>query len=175
MSHVSLSFKDVFHWGCLNSFAASLPTNTAPAGYTCPNCKVRVTVKCCYSNKQSLFFSLSKVPNTEHCMSNLNNLYLLLYLHFIPFFQSAIFPPEKQISPVADQLRKLLASAPWARVGLGLPVVSTRKTNRFSIMALLRVSTQQRVIAIFNSLRTLTGYNLAIHCTLLHFICTNYQ
>ena len=33
-------FSDVFHWACLNSYAASLPTNTAPAGYTCPNCKV---------------------------------------------------------------------------------------------------------------------------------------
>ena len=35
-----------------------------------------------------------------------------------------MFPPEKQVSPVADQLRQILASAPWARVGLGLPVVS---------------------------------------------------
>ena len=35
-----------------------------------------------------------------------------------------MFPPEKQVSPVADQLRQMLASAPWARVGLGLPVVS---------------------------------------------------
>lgn len=36
--------SDVFHWGCLNSYCASLPTNTAPAGYTCPNCKVSVLV-----------------------------------------------------------------------------------------------------------------------------------
>lgn len=35
-----------------------------------------------------------------------------------------MFPPEKQVSPVADQLRQMLANAPWARVGLGLPVVS---------------------------------------------------
>lgn len=76
---------DVFHWGCLNSFAASLPTNTAPAGYTCPNCK------------------------------------------------SAIFPPEKQVSPVADQLRKLLASAPWARVGLGLPVIPDISASGVSV------------------------------------------
>jgi len=34
-----------------------------------------------------------------------------------------VFPPENQVSPVADQLRKVLSSAPWARVGLGLPVV----------------------------------------------------
>ena len=33
---------DVFHWDCLNKFASSLPPNTAPAGYTCPNCKVIV-------------------------------------------------------------------------------------------------------------------------------------
>lgn len=39
-------------------------------------------------------------------------------------FQSSVFPPEKQVSPVADQLRQMLANAPWARVGLGLPVVS---------------------------------------------------
>ena len=36
-----------------------------------------------------------------------------------------MFPPENQVSPVADQLRKVLSDAPWARVGLGLPVVST--------------------------------------------------
>lgn len=36
-----------------------------------------------------------------------------------------MFPPENQISPVADQLRQMLATAPWARVGLGLPVVGS--------------------------------------------------
>ena len=50
-----------------------------------------------------------------------------IYLFFILFCQSAIFPPENQISPVADQLRKVLATATWARVGLGLPVVSRNK------------------------------------------------
>ena len=40
------------------------------------------------------------------------------------FLQSSVFPPENQISPVADQLRQMLTNAPWARVGLGLPVVS---------------------------------------------------
>lgn len=82
---VRLICFDVFHWGCLNSYAASLPTNTAPAGYTCPNCK------------------------------------------------SAIFPPENQISPVADQLRKVLATAKWARVGLGLPVVPDTTTSSTSL------------------------------------------
>ncbi|XP_046847550.1 zinc finger protein-like 1 homolog isoform X2 [Xenia sp. Carnegie-2017] len=36
---VRLTCYDVFHWECLNNFALSLPSNTAPAGYTCPNCK----------------------------------------------------------------------------------------------------------------------------------------
>ena len=39
--------------------------------------------------------------------------------------QSTVFPPENQISPVADQLRQMLATAPWAHVGLGLPVVGS--------------------------------------------------
>lgn len=39
---VRLTCYDVFHWECLNKFASSLPPNTAPAGYTCPNCKVCV-------------------------------------------------------------------------------------------------------------------------------------
>ncbi|KAJ7357486.1 Zinc finger protein-like 1 [Desmophyllum pertusum] len=82
---VRLICFDVFHWGCLNSYAASLPTNTAPAGYTCPNCK------------------------------------------------SPVFPPEKQISPVADQLRQMLANAPWARVGLGLPVVPAASTSSSTV------------------------------------------
>lgn len=88
---VRLICFDVFHWACLNSYAASLPTNTAPAGYSCPNCK------------------------------------------------STVFPPENQISPVADQLRQMLATAPWARVGLGLPVVpstcSPTATTSESIMS----------------------------------------
>lgn len=39
---VRLTCYDVFHWDCLNRFASSLPPNTAPAGYTCPNCKICV-------------------------------------------------------------------------------------------------------------------------------------
>lgn len=30
---------DVFHWSCLNEYFRSLPTNTAPDGYTCPTCR----------------------------------------------------------------------------------------------------------------------------------------
>ncbi|KAI8481490.1 Zinc finger protein-like 1 [Branchiostoma belcheri] len=35
---VRLICYDVFHWSCLNSYAQTLPANTAPAGYTCPKC-----------------------------------------------------------------------------------------------------------------------------------------
>ena len=28
----------IFHWSCLNNFANGLPSNTAPSGYTCPDC-----------------------------------------------------------------------------------------------------------------------------------------
>ena len=36
---VRLICYDVFHWSCLDKYAASLPANTAPAGYQCPKCK----------------------------------------------------------------------------------------------------------------------------------------
>lgn len=32
--------SDVFHVACLDQYACNLPANTAPAGYTCPKCKV---------------------------------------------------------------------------------------------------------------------------------------
>ncbi|XP_033736026.1 zinc finger protein-like 1 [Pecten maximus] len=35
---VRLTCYDVFHWHCLNRYANQMPPNTAPAGYTCPNC-----------------------------------------------------------------------------------------------------------------------------------------
>eukprot|EP00127_Corallochytrium_limacisporum_P003108 Clim_evm37s146 gene=Clim_evmTU37s146 len=35
---VRLLCYDIFHWECLNNYAASLPFTTAPAGYTCPKC-----------------------------------------------------------------------------------------------------------------------------------------
>ncbi|XP_028512534.1 zinc finger protein-like 1 homolog [Exaiptasia diaphana] len=80
---IRLVCYDVFHLACIDKFSQSLPPNTAPAGYTCPNCK------------------------------------------------NTIFPPEKMVSPVVDQLRHKLSSLQWARAGLGLPVVSctvSRKT-----------------------------------------------
>jgi hypothetical protein len=39
MKFVRFVFSDVFHFACLNQYAAQLPANTAPAGYTCPTCK----------------------------------------------------------------------------------------------------------------------------------------
>lgn len=36
---VRLICYDVFHWSCLNKYASSLPSTTAPAGYQCPKCK----------------------------------------------------------------------------------------------------------------------------------------
>ena len=35
---VRLMCYDVFHWSCINKYAQQLPSNTAPAGYTCPEC-----------------------------------------------------------------------------------------------------------------------------------------
>ncbi|KAJ4447493.1 hypothetical protein ANN_09500 [Periplaneta americana] len=32
--------SDVYHWACLDQFSRQLPPTTAPAGYTCPSCKV---------------------------------------------------------------------------------------------------------------------------------------
>ncbi|EDO40209.1 predicted protein [Nematostella vectensis] len=71
---VRLICYDVFHLSCINNFAQSLPPNTAPAGYTCPNCK------------------------------------------------NGIFPPEKMVSPVVEQLKQKLSATSWAKAGLGIPV-----------------------------------------------------
>lgn len=35
---VRLICYHIFHWNCLNNYANSLPSNTAPGGYSCPNC-----------------------------------------------------------------------------------------------------------------------------------------
>jgi len=35
---VRLICYHIFHWNCLNERQSSLPTNTAPAGHTCPLC-----------------------------------------------------------------------------------------------------------------------------------------
>ncbi|CAM1154737.1 ZFPL1 (predicted) [Pycnogonum litorale] len=32
----------VFHWNCLNQYAKQLPSNTAPAGYSCPTCNQEI-------------------------------------------------------------------------------------------------------------------------------------
>ena len=60
------------------------PSNTAPAGYTCPTC----------------------------C--------------------SALFPPSNLVSPVADVLRTVLMNRPWAREGLGLPLLPFDPTDNQS-------------------------------------------
>ncbi|RWS17786.1 zinc finger protein-like 1 [Dinothrombium tinctorium] len=75
----------VFHWPCLNRYASDMPSNTAPAGYTCPDC------------------------------------------------HKPIFPPSSAANtPVSLNLRKLLSTVEWARVGLGLPIV---ENNRNSLIA----------------------------------------
>uniref|UniRef100_A0A1B6LLX7 Zinc finger protein-like 1 homolog n=1 Tax=Graphocephala atropunctata TaxID=36148 RepID=A0A1B6LLX7_9HEMI len=73
---VRLTCYHVFHWACLDQYARKMPATTAPAGYTCPSCKV------------------------------------------------GIFPPANLVSQVADVLREKLAGVNWARVGLGLPLLS---------------------------------------------------
>ncbi|XP_069682629.1 zinc finger protein-like 1 homolog isoform X1 [Periplaneta americana] len=37
---VRLICYHVYHWACLDQFSRQLPPTTAPAGYTCPSCKV---------------------------------------------------------------------------------------------------------------------------------------
>ncbi|PSN43890.1 Zinc finger protein-like 1 [Blattella germanica] len=37
---VRLICYHVYHWACLDQFARQLPPTTAPAGYTCPSCRV---------------------------------------------------------------------------------------------------------------------------------------
>nr|CAG4638641.1 EOG090X0ASS [Cyclestheria hislopi] len=40
-----------------------------------------------------------------------------------PSCSGPVFPPPNLVSPVADSLRQLLQSRPWAREGLGLPLL----------------------------------------------------
>jgi len=40
-----------------------------------------------------------------------------------PICSAGIFPAENQAGPVAEALREKLRLAPWARVGLGLPLI----------------------------------------------------
>jgi len=72
---VRLTCYCLYHWSCLDNHCRNLPANTAPAGYTCPQC------------------------------------------------EAAVFPPDNLVSPVADQLRKILQDVNWARAGLGLPLL----------------------------------------------------
>jgi len=39
---VRLLCYHVFHWTCLNKYCSTLPPNTAPAGYTCPDCNIPI-------------------------------------------------------------------------------------------------------------------------------------
>ena len=77
-----LNCYHLFHWVCLDRYARNLPSDTAPAGYTCPTC------------------------------------------------QDCIFPPENLVSPVADELKKLLSNVNWARAGLGLPLLEDQIERR---------------------------------------------
>ncbi|KAG7161934.1 zinc finger protein-like 1 homolog [Homarus americanus] len=40
-----------------------------------------------------------------------------------PVCSKAVFPPANLVSPIADRLRETLAVLPWARTGLGLPLI----------------------------------------------------
>lgn len=66
----------IFHLSCLNKYGESFPPTTAPAGFTCPDCR------------------------------------------------SCIFPSSNSPSPIFGLIKKRLASADWARAGLGLPVLN---------------------------------------------------
>lgn len=37
---VRLTCYHMYHWVCLDQYARDLPATTAPAGYTCPTCRV---------------------------------------------------------------------------------------------------------------------------------------
>lgn len=79
-----LNCVDIFHLKCLDDHYKQFPSNTAPAGYTCPTC----------------------------C--------------------SSLFPPSNLVSPVADVLRTVLTNRPWAREGLGLPLLPFDSTDNES-------------------------------------------
>jgi len=40
-----------------------------------------------------------------------------------PVCQECVFPPDKLVSPVADELRSVLKGVNWARAGLGMPLL----------------------------------------------------
>jgi hypothetical protein len=39
---IRLTCYDLFHWSCLDEYFRSLPSHTAPDGYTCPTCRTCV-------------------------------------------------------------------------------------------------------------------------------------
>ncbi|CAH0395277.1 unnamed protein product [Bemisia tabaci] len=47
-----------------------------------------------------------------------------------PTCHSKIFPPSNLVSPVADELREKLAGVNWARIGLGLPILSIDREKK---------------------------------------------
>lgn len=47
-----------------------------------------------------------------------------------PTCQDCIFAPENLVSPVADELKKLLSNVNWARAGLGLPLLEEQIEKR---------------------------------------------
>lgn len=46
-----------------------------------------------------------------------------------PVCSQPVFPAANLVSPVADYLRETLAAYPWARTGLGLPLIEEKKTQ----------------------------------------------
>lgn len=44
-------------------------------------------------------------------------------LNITIFVKANVIPPEKLVSPVADAVRKKLATVAWGRKRLGLPVI----------------------------------------------------
>lgn len=46
-----------------------------------------------------------------------------------PVCSKAIFPPPNLVSPIADRLQEALAVFPWARTGLGLPLIEDVGSN----------------------------------------------
>lgn len=53
--------------------------------------------------------------------------------HRCPQCGGPLFPPPNLEGPVAEALRMRLRTAPWARPGLGLPLVSAQNTVKISL------------------------------------------
>ncbi|XP_076065711.1 zinc finger protein-like 1 homolog [Oratosquilla oratoria] len=46
-----------------------------------------------------------------------------------PACSKPIFPASNLVSPVADAMKEILAPLPWARAGLGLPLIESKETS----------------------------------------------